>query len=101
MRKSSMRDFFVQAEFDKLYHRAKLQTDCVLRCGDTAIRLQSRHTPNNREITVQRHYYARIWCFRILRVNRKLIKWTWAEPLEMNIKIEQMSIFIVHNDCQL
>ena len=25
-----------------------------------------------------------IWCFHILRVNQKLIKWTRAEPFKMN-----------------
>ena len=40
---------------DKLYHRANLHSSFKpihyeLRCGDTAFRLQSCHTPNNREI---------------------------------------------------
>ena len=34
----------------------------------------------------------------ILRVNRKLIKWTWAGLFEMNTKIEQGLNFIVHSD---
>ena len=34
---------------------------------------------------------AHVWHFRILRlrVTRKSIKWTWEEPFEMNVKIEQ------------
>ena len=33
---------------------------------------------------------ARVWYFRILlHVTRKSIKWTWAEPFEINVKIEQ------------
>ena len=63
--------------------------------------LRSRHTPNNREITVQRRCYACAWRFRILRVTRKSIKWTWAEPFEMNVKIEQELNFVVDNDSRL
>ena len=33
--------------------------------------------------------------FHILRVARKSIKWTWAEPFEMNVKIEQELNFVV------
>ena len=38
--------------------------------------------------------YARVWRFRILRL-------TWAEPFEMNVKIEQGLNFVVHNDSRL
>ena len=31
-------------------------------------------------------------------MTRKSIKWTWAEPFEMNVKIEQ---FVVGNDSRL
>ena len=34
-------------------------------------------------------------------MNRKSIEWTWAEPFEMNIKIEQGSNFVVDNDSRL
>ena len=34
-------------------------------------------------------------------MTRKSIKWTWAEPFEMNIKIEQELNFVVDNDRQL
>ena len=44
---------------------------------------------------------ARVWRFRILRVTRKSIKWTWAEPFEMNVKIEQELNFVVDNDSRL
>ena len=33
----------------------------------------------------------------MLCVIRKSIKWTWAEPFEMNIKIEQELNFVVDN----
>ena len=33
--------------------------------------------------------------FRILRVTRKSIKWTWVEPFEMKVKIEQELNFVV------
>ena len=81
--------FFVKVKFDKLYHRANTCSKfrpTALRCGDTALCLRSHHTPNNGEITVQRCCFARIWCFRILRVTWKSIKWTWAEPFKMNVK---------------
>ena len=50
---------------------------------------------------VQRRCYARVWHFRILRMNQKSIKWTWAETFEMNVKIEQGSNFVIHNDSRL
>ena len=33
-----------------------------------------------------------------LCVNRKSFKFPWAEPFEMNVKIEQGSNFVVHTD---
>ena len=50
---------------------------------------------------VQRRCYARVWRFRILCMNQKSIKWTWAEPFEMNVKIEQGLNFVVDNDSRL
>ena len=42
---------------------------------------------------------TRVWCFCILCVNQKSIKWTWAEPFEMNVKIiEQGSNFVTDNE---
>ena len=76
------RYFAVDSDFE-----TQFQTDCVLRCGDTVLCLRSRHTPNNREIMVQRRCYAHVWRFRILRVNQKSIKWTWVEPSKINISI--------------
>ena len=38
---------------------------------------------------------------RHARVTRKSIKWTWAEPFEMNVKIEQELNFVVDNDSRL
>ena len=78
-----------------------LVSDRLLRWGDTALCLWSRHTPNNQEIMVQRCCYARIWHFHILRVNRKSIKCPWAEPFKVNVKIEQGSDFVVDNSRQL
>ena len=34
-------------------------------------------------------------------MNQKSIKWTWAEPFEMNVKIEQGSDFDVDNGRRL
>ena len=77
------------------------QTDRALRVVAKALCLRSRHTHNNRDITVQRRCYARVWRFCILCVNWKSIKWPWAEPFEMNVKIEQELSFVVDNDSQL
>ena len=73
----------------------------MLGCEDTALSLRSRHTPNDREITVYRRCYARVWRFCMLRVTQKSIKWTWAESFEMNVKIEQELNFVVDNDSRL
>ena len=102
---SKFYEFLVSYIFDKLYHRANLPPSFrpiahfawelerfVCDCATPTI---------IKEITVQRRYYARVWCFRILRVNQKSIKWTWAEPFELNVKIEQGSNFVIDNDSQL
>ena len=39
--------------------------------------------------------------FRILRVIQKSIKWPWAGPFEMNVKIEQELNFVIQNDSRL
>ena len=52
---SEFYDFLVSYKFDKLYHRVNTRSsfrDCALCCGDTALCLRSRHTPNDREMTV-------------------------------------------------
>ena len=84
---------------DKLYHRAN-PCSSLRPIVHSVVEMQrfvcDRATPpNNREITVQRRCYARVWCFHILRVTRKSIKWTWVEPFEMNVKIEQGLNFVV------
>ena len=71
---------FVKVEF--MYGQyVKFQIDCALCCGDTALCLRSRHTPDNREIAVQR-----CWRFDILCMTRKSITWTWVEPFERSSK---------------
>ena len=91
---------------DKLYHRANPRSSFrptvrfVVERYSTSFAIVP-HGPNNREITVQRRCYARIWRFRILHVTRKSIKWTRAEPFEMNIKIKQELNFVVDNDSRL
>ena len=37
----------------------------------------------------------------MLHVTRKSIKWPWAEPFEINIKMEQGSDFVIGNRRQL
>ena len=84
---------------DKLYHRANPRSSfrpTVCFVVEIQRFVCDRATPrNNREITVQRRCYARVWRFRILRVTRKSITWTWAESFEMNVKIEQELNFVV------
>ena len=95
--------FFVKVEFDASMISSTLELTRVQvldqSCASTALCLRSRHTLNNGEITVQRRCYARVWRFRILRlrVARKSIKWTSAEPFEMNVKIEQELNIVVDN----
>ena len=84
---------------DKFYNRANPRSSfrqIALRCGDAAL---CDHTtpPNKEEIIVQRCCYACLWCFFMLRMTRKSIKWTWVEPLEMNVNIEQELNFVVDN----
>ena len=100
--------YFVKAEFDvwlispiiELTHVQVSDRLCASFWRYSAL-FAMRHTPNNQEITVQRHCYAHVWRFRILCVNQKSIKWPWAEPFEMNVKIEQRSDFVVDNSRQL
>ena len=39
--------------------------------------------------------------FLILRVNQKSIKWPWAGPFQMKVKIEQGLNFVVQNDSRV
>ena len=87
--------FFSENWFDAWLISSTIKLTRVQVLGRSRASLQSRHTPNDREITVQRRCYACIWRFRILRVTRKSIKWTWAELFEMNVKIEQELNFVV------
>ena len=63
----------------------------MLGYGDTALCLRSRHTPRNYGLKA-------LLCTRMAfphtTVTRKSIKWTWAEPFEMNVKIEQELNFV-------
>ena len=51
-------------------------------------------------VWVKQPCYACVWCFRILHVYRKSIKWTWVEPFEMSVEIEQGSNFDLDNELQ-
>ena len=78
--KPSACDFSLKIEFDVwliISHTIELTRVHSLAA------LRSRHIPSNREITVQRHCYARVWRFRILRVYLKSVKWTWVVPFEI------------------
>ena len=91
--------FFVKVEFDASMISSTIELVQVLdrSCASlwrySALFAIAPH-PNNREIAVQRRCYTRVWHFR---VTRKSIKWTWAEPFEMNVKIQQELNFIVDN----
>ena len=98
----------MKIEFDILLISSTIELPCVQvsdqLCASlwrySALFVIAPH-PNNREVTVQRHCYACVWRFRILRVNRKSIKWPWARPFEMIVKIEQGSNFVVDNSHRL
>ena len=90
---------------DKLYHEANPRSSRPIARFVVEIQrfLCDRATPpiieKLRSKDVAMH--ARIWCFRILCVNWKSIKWPLAGPFEMNVKIKQGSIFVVQNDSRL
>ena len=83
---------------DKVYHRANPRSSfrpTVRFVVEIQRFVYDRATP---PIIEKLRYYARVWRFRILRVTRKSIKWTWAEPFETSVKIEQELNFVVDND---
>ena len=89
---------------DKLYHRANPRSS-LRPIARFVVEIQrfvcDRATPPIIEKLRSKGCYARVWRFRILRMTRKSIKWTWAEPFEMNVKIEQELNFVVDNDSRL
>ena len=86
---------------DKLYHRANPRSS-LRPIARFVVEIQrfvcDRATP---PIIEKLRCYARRRRFRILRVTRKSIKWTWAETFEMNVKIEQELNFVVDKDRRL
>ena len=91
---------------DKLYHRANLRLSfrpTVLFVVEIQHFVCDHATPpiieKLRSKGVAMHTYAVSAC--IVRVTRKSIKWTWAEPFEMNVKIEQELNFVVDNHRRL
>ena len=109
LRKPGIWDFFMKVEFDVWLISFTIElthiqvSDQLHLVVDTVLCLRLRHTPNDWEITVQRHCYGHIWRFRILclRMTQKSFKWTWAELFEMNVKIEQELNFVVDNGSRL
>ena len=93
-KQSAKRWIMTQEDLNLMYESKKenilLWADARVQCPNTngsSSRGQKRKAADLfREVTVQRHCYACVWYFCILRVNRKSIKWTWAEPFEMNVK---------------
>ena len=91
---------------DKLYHRANPRSSFRL-ITRFVVEIQcfvcNRATPPIIEKLRSEgiNCYARVWCFRILHVNQKSIKWPWAGLFEISVKIEQGSIFVVQNDSRL
>ena len=93
--------FLLSYIFDKLYHRANPCSSFRATVRFVCDRTTPPIIEKLRSKGVGR-CYARVWRFRILlRVTRKSIKWTWAEPFEMNVKIEQELNFVVNNDRRL
>ena len=85
---------------DKLYRRANPRSSLrPIACFVVEIQcfVCDRTTPpiieKLRSKGIAMHVYG--WRFRILRVTRKSIKWTWVEPFEMNVKIGQELNFVV------
>ena len=84
---------------DKLYHRPNPRSNLrPIVCFVVEIQhfVCNSATPpiieKLRSKGVAMHAYGVTW---------KSIKWTWAEPFEMNIKIEQELNFVVDNDSRL
>ena len=80
------------------YHRARCETDYVLRFG---ARVLCNHAPNIQNEKSLKVLPCTRKVFRILHVNWKSIKWTWAETFEMNAKVELVLHFIVDNETLL
>ena len=83
---------------DKLYHRANPRSSFRPTVG-FVVEIQrfvcNCATPPIIENLRSKGVAMCVLHFRILRMTRKSIKWTWAEPFEMNVKIEQELNFVV------
>ena len=89
---------------DKLYHRANPRSSLrpmVRFVVEIQCFVCDRATPPIIKTLRSKGVAMHTWRFRILRVTRKSIKWTWAEPFEMNVNIEEELNFVVDNDSQL
>ena len=73
--------------------RGRVLADRALRCGNTALCLQSYHTSNNREILCDLMALLCPCMAYILCMNQKSNKWPWVGPFKMNVKIKQGSNF--------
>ena len=83
---------------DKLYHRANPRSNLRL-IARFVVEIQrfvcDRTTPPIiKKLRSKGVVAMHAWHFRILRVTQISIKWTWAEPFEMNVKIEHELNFI-------
>ena len=96
---SKFYEILVSCIFDKLYPRVNLPPS-LRPIAHFALELErfvcDRATPTINEKL--RSKGVRVQRFRILRVNQKSIKWTWAEPFEMNAKVELVSNFVIDNE---
>ena len=85
--KPSIWDFLVKIEFNvyfiRLYHRAKSETDRVLRLGASALCSQLCHTHRK-----MRNYGLKVLLCTCIAFPYTTcepeIKWTWVEPFELN-----------------
>ena len=90
----------VRCMVDKPYYRANLRSSFRPMAHFTVeLELCDRATPPTFEKLLSRkRCYARVWRFRILRLYRKSIEWTWVEPFELNFKIERELNFDLDNE---
>ena len=94
--------FFVKVEFYLWLISSTIELTRVL-VSDQLCALLSRYSALFVIVRQLRNYGPKaLLCtrmaFHILLVTWKSIKWTWAEPFEMNVKMEQELNFIVDDD---
>ena len=101
---SEFYDFLVSYICDKLYHRANPRSSFrATVCYVVEIQrfVCDRTTPPIIEKLQSKGAAMHTYGVPHTTRDQKSIKWTWAEPFEMNVKIEQELNFIVDNNSRL